>query len=109
LQEAQNNGLHILADVAGLRKGGGVGNGEGDIENSGKGPGQEGFAATGRTDEENVALFELHIGMVGGEGVGMLPANPLVMVVDGDRESALGPVLADHMTVEFGPDFPGFG
>jgi hypothetical protein len=47
--------------------------------------------------------------MVGGEGVGMLPADPLVVVVDGDRESALGPVLADYVTIEFRPNFPWFG
>ena len=52
------------------------------------------LAAAGRADEEHVRLLELDvIDLVAG-------VDPLVVVVDGDREDLLGPLLADDVLVE---------
>jgi len=39
----------------------------------------------------------------------VLATDPLVMVMDGHREGAFGPLLTDHMPVQFRPDFARFG
>jgi hypothetical protein len=89
-----------------LGEGGGVGDGEGDIQNPGQGPGEQGLARSGWADEEDVALLELHV--VAGERIdgadlrGGLLEDPLVVVVDGDREDLLGAVLTDHVLIEAG-------
>ena len=44
-----------------------------------------------------------------GESVGGFAANPFVMVVYGDGESALGAVLTDDVAIELSPNFTGFG
>ena len=41
------------------------------------GAGQEGLAATGGSDEEDVTLLQLHVGMVGGKGIGVVTADAL--------------------------------
>ena len=48
----------------------------------------------GRADQQHVRLLELDlVDLVAG-------VDPLVVVVDGDREDLLGPLLADHVLVE---------
>src|SRR5262249_43531314 len=54
MEEFEKQVLDVLADIAGLGEGGGVADGEGHIENSGQGAGQERLAASGRADEQDV-------------------------------------------------------
>ena len=104
VEELQEDVLDVLADVAGLGQGGGVADGEGDVQDPGQGPGQQGLAAAGRADQEDVRLVELDLGVV------LLGVDePLVVVVDGHREDLLGPVLVDHVGVELFLDLAGRG
>jgi hypothetical protein len=81
-------------DVAGLGQGGGVGHGEGDVQLAGQRLHEQGLAAAGGPDEEDVPLLDLDLA-----GLAVL-ADALVVVVDGDRERLLGPVLADDVLVQ---------
>jgi hypothetical protein len=56
LQQAQQDVLDVFADVAGLGDGGGVADGEGYVEDAGEGFGEQGLAAAGGADEQDVAL-----------------------------------------------------
>ena len=95
VQELEQDVLDVLADVAGLGQRGGVADGEGDVEDPGQRPGQQGLAAAGRADQQDVRLVELDLGL------GFLAVHqPLVVVVHGDRQDLLGPLLADHVGVE---------
>ena len=65
LQQAQNNILHVFADVARFGQSGGVGDGERNVEDFGQGAGQQRLARTGRANQQNVALFDLDLCMPG--------------------------------------------
>ena len=113
LKEAQDDVFDVFADVAGLRERGGVRDAEGDVQNACEGLGEECFAATGGADEQDVALFELHI--AGGEGGGDFAAafrsavfrgellsveDALVVIVHGHAEHFFGMRLSDDMLVQ---------
>ena len=95
LDQLEQDVLDVLADVAGLGQRGRVGDREGHVENPGKGLGEQGLAATGRAEQHDVRLLELDLGVLG-----LGHADPLVVVVDGDRKGLLGRGLADHVLVE---------
>ena len=57
------------------------------------------FARTGRTDQQDVRLRKLDVVVLG------LVIEPLVVVVDGDREHLLGMALADHVVAQHLADF----
>ena len=61
LQEAQDDVLDVLAHVARLGEGGGIGDGEGHPEELGQGLGQEGLARAGGADQEDVGLLQLDV------------------------------------------------
>ena len=67
----------------------------GTFEHPGQGPRQQGLAAAGRADQQDVRLVQLDLGL----GVFAVD-QPLVVVVHGDRQDLLGPFLADHVGVE---------
>ena len=94
LQQAQDDVLDVLADVAGLGQRGGIGDGERHLEHLGEGLGEQGLARAGGADQEDVGLLQLD---VAGVAAGL---DALVVVVDGDGEDLLGPLLADHVLVE---------
>ena len=75
LQEAQEDILHIVAHIAGLRQSGSIGNGKGDLQNPGQRLGKQRLAAAGGPDHQDVALLQLHI---------LVPAeiNALIVVID---------------------------
>ena len=104
LDQLEEDVFHVLADVAGLGQGGGVGDGERHVEHAGQRLGQEGLPAPGRPQEEDVGLLQLDL------GVGV-PArlDPLVVVVHGDGQDLLGPLLPDDVVVEKGEDLRGLG
>ena len=95
VQQLEEQVLDVLADVAGFGQGGGVADGEGDVEDLGEGAGQQGFAAAGRADQEDVALVDLDVAVAF-----IAEAEPFVVVVDGDRQDLLGAVLADDVLIE---------
>ncbi len=96
LQELQDDVLDVLADVAGLGEGRRVHDREGHGEQAGEGLGEERLAGPGRPDEQDVRLGELDV--VAAPLLADL--DPLVVVVDRDRELLLGLLLADHVLVE---------
>src|SRR5439155_9197848 len=103
LDEAEEDVLDVLADVAGLGKRSSVGDAERDIEDLGERLGKQGLAAASRTDQKNVALLQLDL-------VDLHPGvDTLVVVVDRDREDFLGSVLADHVLVQLVVDLLGWG
>jgi hypothetical protein len=98
LQELQDDVLDVLADVARLGERSCICHREGDIEDAGERLGQQGLAAARRPDQQDVGLGELDVVVLGGV------VEPLVVVVDGHRQHALGVVLADDIGVEDGAD-----
>src|SRR5205807_754907 len=68
LQQAQNDVLDIFADVAGLGKSSGIGDGEGHIEDLGKSAGEQGLAGTRRANHQDIAFldFDLSVGIYRG-------------------------------------------
>jgi hypothetical protein len=94
LDEAQQDVLDVLADVAGLGEARRIGDAERDVQDLGQRLGEERLAAAGRSDEQDVRLAELDlVDLVAG-------VDALVVVVDGDRQDLLGLVLADDVRVE---------
>src|SRR5690606_13460284 len=61
LEQLQQDVLDVLTHVARLGETGGVGDGEGHVELAGQGLGEEGLAAAGRADEEDVRLLKLDV------------------------------------------------
>jgi hypothetical protein len=97
LDQLQEDVLDVLADVAGLGQRRGVGDREGDVEDSRQRLRQQRLAAAGRAEQEDVRLLELD---VAGFAFRLGDLDALVVVVDRDRERALGRVLADDVVVE---------
>jgi hypothetical protein len=92
--ERLDDAVDVLANVAGLGQGGGVGHGEGHVELARQGLHEQGLSAAGGTDEQDVALLDFHVGR-------LAPlADALVVVVDGNRQRLLGPLLADDVLVD---------
>src|SRR6478672_3936240 len=98
LEQLEDDVLHVLADIASFGQRGGIGHGEGHVENTRERLRQQRLAAAGRADQQNVRLGELYV------GVFARVIEPLIVVVHRNREHALGVVLADHIVVENGAD-----
>ena len=109
LQQPQQDVFHVFAHVARLGEAGGIGYGEGHVEHFGQGLGQQGFAAAGGADEQDVRLVQPRGGLVGFTLAIALPGQPFVVVVDRYREVLLGRVLAHHLAIEEGLDGVGLG
>ena len=103
LKEAQDDVLHVLADIAGLGEAGGVADGEGNIQEAGKGLGEKGLACSRGAHQENVGLLEFDI-VVAGFGI-----DALVVVVHCDSEDFLGSFLAHDVLIEVSFDVFGLG
>ena len=98
LQQLQDDVLDVLADIAGFGQRRRVGHRERHVEDAGQRLGEQRLAAAGRADQQDVRLRQLDVVVLGGV------VQPLVVIVDGDREHALGVVLADHIVVEHRAD-----
>ncbi len=94
LEQVEDDVLHILAHVAGLRQGGGVGDGEGHVQDPGQGLGQQGLTGAGGADQQDVALLELHPVQVH-PGV-----DALIVIIDRHGQDLFGPFLADDVLVD---------
>ena len=98
LDESQQDVLDVLADVAGLGQRGGVGAGEGNVDDLGKRLCQQRLAAAGGPHQQDVGLLQLHVTV--GLGVG----DALVVVEDRHGEHLLGMLLADDVLIKGGGD-----
>jgi len=103
LEQAHQDVLDVLAHVAGLGQGRGVGDGEGHVQETGQGLGQQRLAGAGGADEHDVALVDLHL------VAGARLVDALVVVVDGHGQADLGLVLLDDVVVEVAADLLGLG
>ena len=99
LQQFQDDVFHILPHVTGFGQRGGIGHGEGHIQNARQRLGEQRLAAAGRADEQDVGLGQFHFGTLAAV------VQPLVVVVDGDRQHALGVELPDHIIIQHLADF----
>src|SRR6185369_9544045 len=99
LQKLQDDVLDVLADVAGFGQRRRIRHGERHVENPRQRLRQQRLARTGRTDQQDVRLREFDVVVLG------LVIEPLVVIVDGDREHLLGVALADHVVVQHLADF----
>ena len=77
--------LDVLADVAGFGECGRVRDSERHVQDPRQRLGQQRLAATGRTQQQDVGFLQLDVVVV----LRPRDLNPLVVVVDGDRERAL--------------------
>ncbi|MGY3445232.1 hypothetical protein ACVW17_005233 [Bradyrhizobium sp. USDA 4473] len=94
LQQLQDDVLDVLADIAGLGQRRRIGHGKRNVKDARQRLRQQRLARTGRTDQQDVRLRELDVVVLG------LMVEPLVVVVDGDRQHLLGMALADHVVVQ---------
>ena len=104
LQQAQDDVLHVLADIAGLGQRGGVGDGKGNIEHARQRPGEQRFAGAGVADQQDIALLDFDVAVAGGRpfllSLVEVPEDAFVMVVNGDGERLFGVLLADTVQIE---------
>ena len=84
VQQLEEQVLDVLADVPGLGQRGGVADGEGHVEVVGQGLGEQGLAAAGGADQQDVRLFDFDVVL------DVLVHQPLVVVVHGDGQNLLG-------------------
>ena len=94
LQQLEDDVLDILADIAGFGERRRIRHGEGHIEDARQRLRQQRLAGAGRPDQQDVGLRELDIVVLG------LMVEPLVVIVNGDREHLLGVILTDHVVIE---------
>ncbi len=94
LQQVEDDVFDILADVSGLGQVGGVGNGEGHVEQLRQRLGQQRLAAPGGAEQQDVALLHLDIARLGGV------LDALVVIINGNGQDLLGLILADHVIVQ---------
>ena len=99
LQQLEDDVLDVLADVAGFGQRRRVGHRERHVEDARQRLRQQRLARAGRPDQQDVRLRELDVVVLG------LVIEPLVVIVDGDREHLLGVILADDVIVEDLADF----
>ncbi len=93
LQKLEDDVLHILADIARFGQCGGIGHGEGDIEDPRQRLGKKRLAAARGADQQDIRLRQFDVilrGMI----------EPLVVVVHRNRQHALGMFLPDHIVVQ---------
>ncbi len=99
LQQLEDDVLDVLADITGFGQRGGVGHGEGHVEDARQGLGEQGLAAAGGADQHDVGFGQFDVAVLAGR------VDALVVVVDGDREHLLGVLLADDVIVQNLEDF----
>src|SRR5437016_6750263 len=101
LQQFLNDVLDVLADVASLGQRGRIGDHEWHVQQAGQRLCEQGLARPGRANQQDVALAQLDV-ILGREVL-----QALVVVVDGNRQDALGLFLSDHVLIEDRADLLG--
>ena len=104
LDQLQQDVLDVLADIPGLRQGGRIGDRERHVQDPRQRLGQQRLAAAGGTEQQDVRLLQLDVGLAGHHHL-----HALVVVVDGHRQRALGWILADHVLVQHVVDLTRLG
>ena len=94
LQQLEDDVLDVFADIAGFGQRRGIRHRERHVEDARQRLGEQRLAAAGRADQQDVRLGQFDVVVL------RRVVEPLVVVVDRDREHALGVVLADHVVVE---------
>ena len=94
LQQLEDDVLDVFAHITRFGQRGGVGHGEGHIQDARQGLGQQRLAAAGGADQHDVGFGQLDIAILAGR------VDALVVVVDGDGEHLLGVALADDIIVQ---------
>ena len=103
LDQPQEDVFDVLAHVARLGQRGRIGDAEGNVEDLREGLSQQRLSAAGRADQQDVRLLQLDV-------VDLHPGvDPLVVVVDRDRENLLGALLPNHVLIEKLDDAVGCG
>ena len=97
LQKSEQDVFDVLAHIAGLGQRGRVRDGERHIQDLGQRLGEQRLAGAGGADEQNVALLQLHVGVV-------LEINALIVVIDRHRQGDFCVVLTDDIVVHVGLD-----
>ena len=101
LQQFQDNIFDVFADITGLRQRRGIRHREWHVQNAGEGLRQQGFAATGWPDQNDVRLRNFDI------VVFLAVRQAFIMVMHRHRENAFGVGLAYYIVVQHGADFLG--
>lgn len=94
LDEAEEDVLDVITDIAGLCEGGGIGNRKGHIEVAGEGLGKEGLAAAGRPKQDDIGFLQLYAVIFAFE------EEAFVVIVHGDGQRDLGIVLLDDVLID---------
>ena len=94
LNQPEQNVLHVIAHIAGLSQGGGIRNGKRHIQHLGQCLSKQCLAAARGTDQQDIALLELHI-------VAAAEVDPLIVIVNGDGKGDLCALLADDILIQY--------
>src|SRR4029079_19659431 len=94
LDQAQDNVLHVLADVAGFRQRGCVDNREWTAQKARQRLCKKRLTCSCRSDQQDVGFLKFDIGLFAGQ------LDALVVVVNGDSKLLLGFILADDVLIE---------
>ena len=94
LQQRQDDVLDVLADVARFGQRGRVGDSERHLQEAREGLRQQGLADAGGADQQDVRFLQFDV------AGNHLRVDPLVMIMDRDRENFLGAFLADYVLIE---------
>ena len=94
LDQLQQDILHILAHITGLRQSGGVRDGKGHTQHPRQRLSQQRLTGSRRTQHQHVALLQFHIDLR------WICHNSFVMIVHCHRENLLCLILSDHIVVQ---------
>jgi hypothetical protein len=94
LQQFEDDVFYILPNIARLRQGCRINNGERDGKHLGKCLSQKRFSCSGRADEQHIALLQFQIATLFGD------FQALVVIVDCDSQLLLGRFLADDIQIK---------
>src|SRR5688572_1604342 len=95
LQQPDEDVLDVFADVARFSERGRVGDGEGNVQDAGQRLREKSLADARRAQQQDVALVELDVVVARRTRI-----DPLVVIVDRDRECLLRVFLPDDVLVE---------
>jgi hypothetical protein len=95
LNQLEQDVLDVLAHVPRLGQRGRIRDRERHVEDPRERLGEQSLAAAGGTQQQDVRLLQLDIRLAGHHHL-----DTLVVVVDGDRQGALGGVLTNHVVIE---------
>ena len=93
LNDLQQNILHILAYISGLREGCGVCNGKRYIQKSGKCLCQQCLTGTGGSQHKDITLLKFNVGIFSRH-------NALIVIVNGYRQHLFRLILPDHIIIQ---------